>query len=65
VTGEPGAGPEALDDTDLCIGCARNLSGLRRWRRLDAGNSYQVLARCVECERIGAPSLREPDTLLD
>lgn len=62
---KPAAAPVALDDTDLCIGCAHNLSGLRRWRRLDAGNPHQVLARCIECERIGAPSLCEPDTLLD
>lgn len=66
IVGPPVA-PVALDDTDLCIGCPHNLSGLRRWSRLDAGNPHQVLARCAECERIGAPLLLKlkPQTRLD
>lgn len=41
----------ALDETDVCIGCQRNVDEIIRWSRLNNDERREVLLRCHERAR--------------
>jgi len=41
----------ALDETDICIGCQRNVDEIIRWSRLNNSERREVLLRCHERAR--------------
>ena len=41
----------ALDETDVCIGCQRNVDEIIRWSRLNNSERSEVLLRCHERAR--------------
>lgn len=41
----------ALDETDVCIGCQRNVDEIIRWSRLNNDQRREVLLRCHERAR--------------
>lgn len=41
----------ALDKTDVCIGCQRNVDEIIRWSRLNNSERREVLLRCHERAR--------------
>ncbi|MBF6622218.1 MAG: DUF1289 domain-containing protein [Pseudomonas stutzeri] len=41
----------ALDETDVCIGCQRNVDEIIRWSRLNNSERREVLLRCHERAR--------------
>lgn len=41
----------ALDETDICIGCQRNVDEIIRWSRLNNTERREVLQRCHERAR--------------
>jgi len=41
----------ALDETDVCTGCQRNVDEIIRWSRLNNSERREVLLRCHERAR--------------